>query len=166
MDSRYEDMREDLATAENEWREVGRVATSVADAIEQASDALDAELTKEALEEALSNWRLIDFSGPESEVKRLAELDRLESAIDQMLNEAQSGDEDDDPDGVPGDSDAITLADLNEDETRSLIAICIKDSVPVTGYSLWRRKADEHAFADNGMSMTFDLTDFRNVASS
>src|SRR3954453_9377468 len=116
----YEDLKNDLETAENEWREVGRVAESVADAISQASDALDAELSVEALADALSHWRLLDYSGPEAEDKRLAELTRLENLLDEAHSDAQS-DEDDDPDGVPGDSDVIELTDLTEDERRSLL---------------------------------------------
>lgn len=88
-----DELIERLETATNEWREVAVTATNTAEVIDQAKDALDAELSAEALADALSTWNLIDYSGPDKEEDRIKELDALESALDDARMDALAAEE-------------------------------------------------------------------------
>lgn len=146
-------IRKQVTAAISEWREWESSATAIANVLDDVEGALDAEDRAGAVEDALSNLRLLDWSSPKAMPELIEDMTAIENGLDELKQEA---------DDEPGEKRAIVDDDLTDDERRSFMAICVKDDMLATEYIV-HRMPNGHAVATNRQGSDFDLTDFCNT---
>jgi hypothetical protein len=80
----YTEARAEIDAAETEWREWESTASSVVAVLEQARDALDAEMTLAAVMDALTALRMADWSSPKAMNLLQEDMTTIENALDEI----------------------------------------------------------------------------------
>lgn len=140
----------------SEWREWETSATAIANVLDDVGGALDAEDEEGAVQDALSNLRLLDWSSPKAMTELVEDMTAIENGLDELKEELSDGAE------VEGTPQRIIDDDLTDDERRALMGYCAWRELLATEVLL-DRHPDGHVIATGRDDSKFDLTVFRNL---
>lgn len=99
----YNEARAEIDAAETEWREWESTASSLVAVLEQARDALDAEMTLEAVVDALTALRMADWSSPKAMHLLQEDMTTIENALDAIKCNLENEETVPEDVGEPGD---------------------------------------------------------------
>src|SRR5947209_18543710 len=90
----YDESRAAIEAARDEWHEWEETASNVVSVLEQARDALDAEMTLDAVTDALNALRIADWSSPKAMPLLQEEMVEVENALDEIKTNLEAEAED------------------------------------------------------------------------